>query len=393
MRNEAIDLAKRSIEVAPHRPFGYAALSAASKEFSERMESLTKAASLSFEGYPVPLAILLVRQLVEPREEEARRVVGKIGKASLDHPNRRNLSLSENSLYADIEKALEKAWALSDSSVDQRELLTNCEYKLGLFFRKKQPSRAKKHFEQSILQRTSNNEMDRFWLATLATDDGAHSIDKCPANYIIGLYSTFAASFDELLVEKLNYQTPTKLREVLDSVINKNDPSKTSFKQGLDLGCGTGLSGLAFSDLTDRLTGVDLSPEMIEKADQRGCYEKLQVGDVVSVFHDNAICYDLVLACDVFCYIGDLSGVFQAVSKSLSKTGFFCFSTEQLEESAVTPYRLHGCARFAHKRSYLEELAGENNFELLKLEVSSIRKNQGKMVQGFLVVLKLSPDS
>ena len=143
------------------------------------------------------------------------------------------------------------------------------------------------------------------------------------------------------------------------------------------------------SNVVNGLTGVDLSPEMIER-EQRGCYEKLEVADVISVLHDNVILYDLVLACDVFCNIGDLSEVFSSVSKSLSKTGFFCFSTELLEESAENPYKLHACARFAHKRSYLEELAGKNGFQLLRLEISSIRKNQGQNVRGLLAVLKLS---
>jgi predicted TPR repeat methyltransferase len=394
MRDEAISLAKRATQVAPRRPFGYAALSTASQDFSERMESLEKAASLSTEAHLIPRACFLVRLLVEPREDEAREVQGKIGGASRDHPSRRGLSPKENSLYSEITKAFEKAWALVDLSVDQKEFLSKHEYRIGLFFRKKLPSsihqpRARRHLGTCQEQRTSNYDMASFWLATLVDEAGdAPCIAKCPANYIVGLYSTFAARFDELLVEKLNYQTPTKLRELMDTVVDTT--SSRTFEQGLDLGCGTGLSGLAFSDVVNRLTGVDLSPEMIERATETGCYEKLEVADVISVLHDNVILYDLVLACDVFCYIGDLSEVFTAVSKSLSNTGFFCFSTEQLEESAENPYRLHACARFAHKRSYLEELSEKNGFQLMKLEISSIRKNQGQNVRGLLAVLKLS---
>jgi len=38
----------------------------------------------------------------------------------------------------------------------------------------------------------------------------------------------------------------------------------------LDLGCGTGLAGLAFQSRALRLDGIDLSPAMIEKARARG---------------------------------------------------------------------------------------------------------------------------
>ena len=67
----------------------------------------------------------------------------------------------------------------------------------------------------------------------------------------------------------------------------------------------------------------------------------------------------------MFVYVGDLSEVFEAVSRSLHPTsGLFCFSTEFLKESSVDddnpsrPYKLHNCARFAHKRSYIEQLSG-----------------------------------
>ena len=39
--------------------------------------------------------------------------------------------------------------------------------------------------------------------------------------------------------------------------------------QTLDLGCGTGLSGQAFKNISCQLTGIDLSSRMIEKAKQK----------------------------------------------------------------------------------------------------------------------------
>jgi predicted TPR repeat methyltransferase len=409
LREEAITLARRAIQIAPKNPFGYAALSIASLDFSVRMESLQQAADRSTQQqtHCIPRVGFLVRLLVEPREQEARKVQGKIGKAAQEHPNRRDLDETENRSYKELTQALDKAWAIENLSVGQKEFISSNEYQLGRFFRKKNPPhkhhpRAIQHFQKSLEQHTSNSELARFWLATIVGESGGGNntpcIDKCPAEYVVGLYSTFAARFDELLVEKLNYQTPTKLRKILNSVLVAC-PTTTKLAQGLDLGCGTGLSGLAFVDIVDHLMGVDLSPEMIEKAEKRNCYEKLVVGDVTSVFNDptGVLCtYDLVLACDVFCYIGDLSAVFAAVSSSLSQAGFFCFSTEHLEEKVEEEsanYRLHACARFAHKKSYLEQLAEKNGFEIVKLEKASIRKNQGKDVQGILAVFRLLPTS
>ena len=206
----------------------------------------------------------------------------------------------------------------------------------------KQQSRSRKHFSKCLEQGTSNYELAGFWLATLGAAEGSseggeyeNEITKCPAEYVVGLYSTFAEKFDKLLVDKLEYQTPTMLRQLLDSVDLGSHPVKNTgekkWRRGVDLGCGTGLSGMAFNDIVENLIGVDLSEGMLERAKQRNIYKDLIIGDVTCVFASAEDCYDIVLACDVFVYVGDLSDIFDAVSTSLDPTGLFCFSTEYLE--------------------------------------------------------------
>ena len=63
------------------------------------------------------------------------------------------------------------------------------------------------------------------------------------------------------------------------------------------------------------------------------CYDKLFIGDVEDIFctikRPNIHKYDLVIACDVFVYIGDLRSVFDSVRKNLcEENGLFAFSTE-----------------------------------------------------------------
>jgi predicted TPR repeat methyltransferase len=397
LREEAISLARRAIQVAPQKPFGYAALSVASFDFAERMESTQQAASLSKDcpHHRIAHVGFLVRLLVQPREEEARLVRGKIGRGAPAHPVKRELGKEENSLYREIQLALSTAWDQVDCNLTsgQKELLCKNEYRLGLFSRKKLPThvhqpRAKQHFLKSQEIRLPKKfEMAQFWLATLSK---GVSIDKCPAEYIVSLYSTFAERFDELLVEKLNYQTPTKLRQLLDKAVAVDGAKQ--IRSCLDLGCGTGLSGLAFADSVESIAGIDLSPEMLEKAKSRSCYTSLEVGDVTTVLSKYVFAggkFDLILACDVFCYIGDLSPVFALASRALERSGYFCFSTEHLERDECSPFRLHGCARFAHKCSYIEKLARMNSFEIVQFSTEPIRRNQGDDVQGVLAVLKL----
>ena len=79
------------------------------------------------------------------------------------------------------------------------------------------------------------------------------------------------------------------------------DTPKT-WTRAADLGCGTGLSGLAFIDIVEELVGVDLSPEMIEKAKQRRIYHELHVGEMTAIFSKaggNGISFDLIFVSTV----------------------------------------------------------------------------------------------
>ena len=396
MRQEALEWAYRSVKVAPEKPFGYMSLSILEEDYTKRVKALRKALQFqTFDDSAFARLVLLIRLLLDPKQHEARQVVGKIGKASKNHPSKRVLNTEEEHLYEQIVQGLDGFWAKKSGklAVNLQEISMK-EYCLGLFFRKRFPLqmnqlRSKRHLHKAVLTLPDNHDniaAAEFWLGTL----GHKKVDRCPASYIVRLYSTFASQFDELLMDKLNYQTPTMLRKLLDESISH------PFDRGLDLGCGTGLSGIAFRDkIKGELVGVDLSPEMINKAKERQCYDSLQVEDVTTFLADKQneayLHFDLIFACDVFVYLGDLSGVFQSAHGTLSKEGIFAFSTELLEEQNSTDdYVLHKSARFAHSRDYIERLANSANtpFEVIKLLSRSIRKNEGKDVVGLLTILK-----
>ena len=68
---------------------------------------------------------------------------------------------------------------------------------------------------------------------------------------------------------QVDYRAPALLRHAIVEVCARtNRPMR--FGRALDLGCGTGLAGIAFRDCREHLEGVDLSPEaraVIEAAD------------------------------------------------------------------------------------------------------------------------------
>jgi predicted TPR repeat methyltransferase len=408
--DEAVSLAKRAVEVAPHKPFGFAALSILLPDFQDRMKHLQRALELT-EGQPQHILArlqLAVRLLVEPRHNASRGAV--MGTASKNHPRKRALTSKEEATYAQITQILQQAWSREWQEF-QMEHLVKQEHCLGLFFRKKLPrafhqARAKQHFEKVREKLPLDHSLHRiaeFWLATL--DDTNNStptaVQQCPKDYIIGLYSSFAPNFDKLLLGSLHYTTPTLLRRLVDQV--KGTRTAKWARKALDLGCSTGLSGLAFQDclMDDRhpLIGVDLSPEMLAQAKQRNCYQELLEGDCLDglVTHNNED-VDLITACDVFCYIGNLQAIFIAAHESLATHGMFAFSTELLEDhhhqqqqqqhGATKDFILQECARFAHSQDYIQRLSLDSGFVMGGHQVCIIRKNQGKDVRGSLVVLR-----
>jgi predicted TPR repeat methyltransferase len=390
---EALTLARKSALLCPTRPAGHLALSTSSPHFEERIKSLQTVVTLwnpTCSMTPSALAGALVRLLVEPREEEGRR--DDIARTSPKHPSRRELNDEESELYQKLQDTLQLAWS-EGQTTESTIYVARIEYRLGLLFRKMLPTdvyrpRSVKHLTSAVEKFPPGHSLvstARFWLATQADGDSEFAMDRCPKDYVVNLYANFADKFDNLLVDKLSYETPTILRELVDSTDVVNNKKWSS---AADLGCGTGLSGLAFRNCVDKLLGVDLSPEMIGKARERDCYETLVVGDVASIL-GNENEFDLVFACDVFVYIGDLTEVFTAVKWALTPDGVFAFSTEHLEDEGVKhPYVLHSCARFAHKRSYIESLATDNGFDIVKLQICPIRKNGGKDVSGLLAVFK-----
>ncbi|WP_420010552.1 class I SAM-dependent DNA methyltransferase [Tateyamaria sp.] len=83
------------------------------------------------------------------------------------------------------------------------------------------------------------------------------------------LYDDWAASYEAEVAEN-GYATPGRCAEALKSLTN--DLSAPI----LDFGCGTGLSGLALKLAGfAAIDGLDLSAEMLEVADTKGVYRKL----------------------------------------------------------------------------------------------------------------------
>jgi len=224
-----------------------------------------------------------------------------------------------------------------------------------------------------------------FALAALTTPGEGALPAAAPAAYVKGLFDQYAGHFDEHLVEVLGYRTPALLADLLQAHVKMH--MTAPLDAALDLGCGTGLCAPFLRPLARRLTGVDLSQRMLDKARALALYDELACADIVDFLERQAAPCSLVLAADVFVYIGDLAPVFAGVARVLRPGGWFAFSVEALapagHDYAITPSN-----RFAHSLPYVEGLAAVHGFTVVATRSAALRREDGRDVAGHLVLLR-----
>jgi len=200
-----------------------------------------------------------------------------------------------------------------------------------------------------------------------------------PREYVARLFDSYAGYFDEHLVGGLNYQAPQLLHEAVTAAA----PAQPM--DILDLGCGTGLCGMLFRPMARRLIGVDLSPGMLEKSRQRGVYDELIEDDAASALRNRPRSADLILAADVFIYVGALDNVFAAAAQALRPGGLLAFTIESLDSG---DYVLRRTRRYAQSIAYVRRLAQGCRFTEVSMRPVVLRKDLGQPVEGLAIVLR-----
>ena len=203
-----------------------------------------------------------------------------------------------------------------------------------------------------------------------------------PKEYVKNLFDDYAQKFNDSLVEKLQYKLPFIIKEF----IYKSSNSKSKFKKVIDLGCGTGLAGPDLRKISDNLTGIDLSSNMIDKARELNIYDSLIVGDIVEQLELLEEKYDLFVALDVFIYIGEPTNFFNAVKKCCNKNSLFIFSIEIQEDEG---YSLLKSSRYAHSESYILDVAS-NGFKLVDSHNVRLRKEGNNWIDGKIYIFEAS---
>lgn len=215
--------------------------------------------------------------------------------------------------------------------------------------------------------------------------------DKMPDAYVATLFDQHADVFDAILVDQLGYCVPLLVREQLRA----HAPGPHA--RVLDLGCGTGLSGEALRDCSQHITGVDISERMVETAYDREVYEDLYTGEAVSFLEEfeeedgSRPAWDLIVATDVFPYLGHVEPIVAAAAARLNPRGLFAFSTETLPDAEFgeKSFVVGAKHRFAHAAGYIRRVLADNGFEVIAMDDITVRLEEGVPVPGHLVLARL----
>ena len=193
------------------------------------------------------------------------------------------------------------------------------------------------------------------------------------------IYKAFAASYESIMCDALKYTGPERLRDALNAVLGDRKGLEV-----LDMGCGSGLAGVVAREWAANLTGIDLSPEMIELARARGIYDTLEVAEITAWLQGGRSRFDLIVSIDCLIYFGDLTPILRAAAGRLKPGGFFIMSTER---GTRHPFHLTDTGRYNHHPDHLREAAAAAGLKVARLEESFLRMEYGDEVMGLFAVL------
>ena len=250
------------------------------------------------------------------------------------------------------------------------------------------------HAFSLAIEYDETNENAKHMLAAVTADG---SMSRASTEYVAQLFEDYAENFEHSLVQELGYNGFERLRQVFDRAF---DGSKIPmFDLVVDAGCGTGLTGEQFRNVSSHLLGVDLSPSIIEEAEKArpGLYDEIQVGDVTETFRKRKP-IDLIIAGDSYIYFGDLDSLFASMNEGLKSGGYVAFTLENASEDnekslAVSKpdwrWQLTPSGRFAHHKRYVESVAKRHGMDVVRYEtLDAFRLEKGLPVRGHSFILR-----
>lgn len=193
------------------------------------------------------------------------------------------------------------------------------------------------------------------------------------------LFDRYANKFERHLVDELQYSAPARIASHVSAHFGDRAFSL------LDLGCGTGLVAQALTGTRGYTVGVDLSEKMLNEAAKKNLYQQLHHVDVRLALSDTKpAAFDLIVAADVFNYLGKLTEIAKDAFRVLRPAGMFCFTVELDELNPDSEGTAGNHMRVLHGARAMQrglETAGFTNIAVEKFEM---RQEAGAPVNAAL---------
>jgi predicted TPR repeat methyltransferase len=215
----------------------------------------------------------------------------------------------------------------------------------------------------------------------LAAYTGRDLPARAADEYIRSTFDHFARTFDTKL-QHLEYHAP----EMVAAAVAKALGGPQGNLDVLDAGCGTGWCGPLLRPYAGRLSGVDLSPAMLERARARQVYDHLIEGELTAHLQAAADRYDLVASADTLVYFGDLRPVFAAAAAALRRGGLLIFTLERAirDDAEGQGFFLQRHGRYCHSEDYVRSRLAEAGLSIREMTFGILRKELGEAVHGIL---------
>jgi len=137
----------------------------------------------------------------------------------------------------------------------------------------------------------------------------------------LALYRDWANTYDDHLEKGLHYLSPTITAEVFNGYFDGKDSAI------LDIGCGTGLTALAITQLGfGKIDGIDISPEMLREARSKGTYQELFEADLTKPLNIPDARYDAAISSGTFTHAHVGAGAFDEIFRILKPGAIFACS-------------------------------------------------------------------
>ncbi len=186
---------------------------------------------------------------------------------------------------------------------------------------------------------------------------------------IRGLYKYWATTYDGMLVRRLGYRAPELVAAALAERMADGEQTV------LDVGCGTGLTAKALLALRqDTIDGIDFSPEMLERAREKGLYRDLVRADVTKPLPLPDASYDAAISSGLFTHGHVGSEAIPHILAAIKPSGLFGFTVY---------WKVWQRAGFARM---LDELTASGRIEVLHhSQESHFRVLKGQQVHTLVV--------